>query len=140
MEWFDEIILDLTDLLSKKPRKLLDKIHQNRPQWASDPLRPAIEAQNRPTNLRGQEAEPRVFALLQKKYLSSSTENPNFRSINLGLTYTFLVLRNILVHCPFYFNAKITLWKTYLEVTNTKEVNLHTPVISQGFLSSIPFF
>ena len=94
-----EIILGLFDLLWK--------IHQNRPQWASDPLRPAIEAQNRPTNLRGQEAEPRVFALLQKKYLSSSTENPNFRSINLGLTYTFLVLRNILLHCPFYFNATI---------------------------------
>ena len=32
MEWFDEIILDLNDLLSKKPRKLLDKIHQNRHQ------------------------------------------------------------------------------------------------------------
>ena len=46
--------------------KLLDKIHKNWPQWASDPPRPAIEAQNRPTNLRGQEAEPRVFALLQK--------------------------------------------------------------------------
>ena len=46
--------------------KLLDKIHKNWPQWASDPPRPAIEAQNRPTNLRGQEAEPRDFALLQK--------------------------------------------------------------------------
>ena len=80
--------------------KLLDKIHKNWPQWASDPPRPAIEAQNRPTNLRGQEAEPRDFALLQKKYLSSSTENPNFRSINLGLTYTFLVVRNITYALP----------------------------------------
>ena len=107
--------------------KLLDKIHKNWPQWASDPPRPAIEAQNRPTNLRGQEAEPRDFALLQKKYLSSSTENPNFRSINLELTYTFLVMRNILVHCYFYFNATMYLWKMYLEfkINNTKELNFY---------------
>ena len=57
-----------------------------------------------------------------KKYLSSSTENPNFRSINLGLTYTFLVVKTLLVHCPIYFNVKIFLWKTYLEVNINSKV------------------
>ena len=32
MKWFNENVLDFTDFLRKKPRKMFDKIHQNRPQ------------------------------------------------------------------------------------------------------------